>query len=81
MFSDITAFGKERWDVLNHNDIIVFLRATSLFLMFSGNASSASINILKFFVFISFFLLATISSPVANTQVSPLHPNMDGPIV
>jgi hypothetical protein len=26
MFSDITAFGKERWDVLNHNDIIVFLR-------------------------------------------------------
>jgi hypothetical protein len=26
MFSDITAFGKERWDVINHNDIIVFLR-------------------------------------------------------
>jgi hypothetical protein len=26
LFSDITAFGKERWDVLNHNDIIVFLR-------------------------------------------------------
>jgi hypothetical protein len=23
----------------------------------------------------------SISSPVANTQVSPLHPNMDGPIV
>jgi hypothetical protein len=26
MFSDITAFGRKRWDVLNHNDIIVFLR-------------------------------------------------------
>ena len=26
MFSDITAFGKERWGVINHNDIIVFLR-------------------------------------------------------
>jgi hypothetical protein len=39
------------------------------------------INILKFFVFISFFLLATISSPVENTQVSPLHPNMYEPIV
>ena len=26
MFSDITAFGKGRWDVMNHNDIIVFLR-------------------------------------------------------
>jgi hypothetical protein len=58
---------------LTHHEIgssTLFI-STSLFLMFSGNASSASINTLKFFVFISFFLLATISSPVANTQVSP----------
>jgi hypothetical protein len=26
LFSDITAFGKERWGVINHNEIIVFLR-------------------------------------------------------
>jgi hypothetical protein len=52
------AWGKGAEETLIHNDIMphagskLLLISTSLFLIFSGNASSASTNILKLFVFI-----------------------------
>jgi hypothetical protein len=67
MFSSINAFGKGAGDVLSHDDIIVFLRrvyepaiCALLSLIPLGNASNASINVLKLLVLISFFISSLI---------------------